>query len=53
MGFPLLSFTVTSTTTNWVVAPNLTTPLGAAGRGLTRCLLRLRRLRGNYQQPAH
>src|ERR1039457_4848443 len=31
MGFPLLSFTVTSTTTNWVVAPNLTTPFGGAG----------------------
>ena len=33
MGFPLLSFTVTSTTTNWVVAPNLTTPLERAGGG--------------------
>src|ERR1035441_1164659 len=34
MGLPFLSFTVTSTTTSWVVAPNLTTPLGAAGGGV-------------------
>src|ERR1017187_3031022 len=34
MGLPLLSLTVTSTTTNWVVAPNLTTPLGGAGGGV-------------------
>src|SRR5258708_5522047 len=31
IGFPLLSFTETSTTTNWVVVPNLTTGLVAGG----------------------
>src|ERR1039457_808016 len=34
IGFPLLSFTVTSTTTNWVVVANLKPPLGAAGGGV-------------------
>src|SRR5664279_2884858 len=50
MGFPLLSFTVTSTTTNWVVAPNLTTPLGA-GRAVPRPALKPESQRG--RQAAH
>src|SRR5947208_12298468 len=33
IGLPLLSLAVTSTTTSCVVAPNLVTPLGAAGAG--------------------
>src|ERR1017187_246746 len=62
IGLPLLSFTVTSTTTNWVVVANLKPPLGAAGGGVcaARCVCggiaestsRLRRHCRKYEQAA-